>query len=79
MKLPYSAAGRICWLVCIMGGLVALFYASAVYIVTGQFTLNEPSMALLTGTTIAALILTLYFNRRAFDQEQDSISISKPT
>lgn len=70
LNLPYTAAGRICWLVGVLAVFVALFYAVAAWIVFGDFTLNKPYVGLLTGTTIAALITALCWNRKSFVQHQ---------
>lgn len=77
MALPYSATGRIAWLVGALGALVALLYAAAAWIITGHFTLSEPPFGVLTGTTIAAMILALYWNRKAFGREKARNSIEK--
>jgi hypothetical protein len=73
MAFPYSATGRIAWLAGILAILVALSYAAAGWITTDHFALSEPPLGLLTGTTIAALILALYWNRKAFGQKKTGI------
>jgi hypothetical protein len=78
MALPFSAAGRITWLIGILGILVALFYASIAWIITGHFTLHHPLGGLLAGTTIAAMVMAFFFHRKAFGKELAGITNSKP-
>ena len=66
MRSPYSATGRLCWLGGAMAAFVALFYACTAWLLFGHFTLNEPAISLLTGTTIAAIIAALFLSRKAF-------------
>ncbi len=77
MAFPYTAIGRIVWLAGILAILVALSYAAAGWITTGHFALSEPPLGILTGTTIAALILALYWNRKAFGKEKAGNAITK--
>lgn len=78
MTLPYTATARMVWLAGIHGLLVALLYAAIGLITTGHFDLSEPPLGLLTGTTIAALILALYWNRKAFGKEKTGNAITNP-
>jgi hypothetical protein len=77
MALPYTATGRMTWLAGILSILVALSYAAVGWITTGHFALSEPPLGLLTGTTIAALILALYWNRKAFAKEKAGNTITQ--
>lgn len=74
LRLPYSPLGRICWVACLASAVAALFYAVATWIVLGHFTINEPHVRLLTGTTIAALMVALFWNRKAFGQAEAGIT-----
>lgn len=66
MALPYAAAGRICWLAGALAVCTALLYAFIGWIFFDDFSFKNRENVALTGTTIAALIVALYFNRRAF-------------
>ena len=77
MAIPYSAGARICWLACCMSGLVVLFYCLGAWICMDSFSLNDQFVQLLTGTTIAALIIALYWTRSLFRDKEDSIPFSE--
>lgn len=75
MALPYSTIGRMAWLAGVLAILVALLYATIGLITTGHFGLSGSSLGLLTGTTIAALILALYWNRKAFGKAKTGTDV----
>ena len=64
--LPYSPAGKICWIAAIQSAFVGLFYMSIEYALENRFSLFDPYVQFLTGTTIAALVIALYVNRSDF-------------
>lgn len=75
-RMPYSAIGRMCWIAGTMAALIALFYACVSWLVTGRFSLVHRDIALLTGTTIAALLVALFLNRSTFTKAVSNTSIA---
>jgi uncharacterized membrane protein YedE/YeeE len=76
MRFPYSANVRIVWFGCIVSVCVALFYAFMSWTTSRDFSLHDPWLQLLTGTTIAAMIVTLLLDREAFSDAVNSTSIA---
>lgn len=64
--IPYRTAGRMVWLFGVESGLVIAFYAFLSFLFDQGFSLNK-DMRLLTGTTIAAFLVSLWLNRKGFD------------
>lgn len=76
MAFPYSTPGRICWLAGALSGFIVLFYLFIGWILFDDLSFNDHELTSMTGTTIAALIVALYFNRKAFRTAEEQLPIT---
>lgn len=75
ISLPYSAIARICWLAGVLSICIIFFYLFIYWLFDGFYFKDREAISL-TGTTIAALIVALYFNRKAFRTGEEQLPIT---
>jgi hypothetical protein len=75
-RLPYSGAGRLVWVFVVNSIFVLLYYETVGYLLDGKFGIVDEFSRTIAGTTIAAYLVSLWFNRRGFQDKPEAFPAS---